>query len=138
MRVLIDTNVVLDVLLARDPWRAEARAIWQATEDGKLESYLAATTLTNIFYLARKLPPGPAKALEAVKDCLTTFAICPVDRHVLELAMALPGSDFEDNVQLACAQAAGLGTIVTRDPAGFAGALIPVVSPAELLEQLTP
>jgi predicted nucleic acid-binding protein len=53
MRVLLDTNVVLDVLLKREPWVAEAQILWQANDDGSVAGYVVATTLTNIFYIAR-------------------------------------------------------------------------------------
>lgn len=54
MRVLFDTNIVLDVLLNRQPWVGDASQLWQAHDEGKLEAYLTATTLTNIFYIARR------------------------------------------------------------------------------------
>ena len=54
-RVLFDTNLILDVLLNRAPWAAEASALWQANDAGRLQGYLTATTLTNWFYIAQ--PP---------------------------------------------------------------------------------
>jgi hypothetical protein len=71
-----------------------------------------------------------------VRRCLQTFEIIPVGRPELERADSLPGSDFEDNLQMACAALAKLDAIVTRDPSGFAGSPIPVLSPAELLAQV--
>jgi hypothetical protein len=67
---------------------------------------------------------GPSRVL----ICLATFEIMPVGRLELEQADAMPGSDLEDNVSLACSQAAGLDAIVTRDLRGFAGSTIPVLS----------
>ena len=49
MRILLDTNVVLDVLLKREPWVSEASAIWQANDDGRLVGHLMASALTDIF-----------------------------------------------------------------------------------------
>ena len=71
-----------------------------------------------------------------MRMCLATLEVVPVGRHELERADAMPGSDLEDNVSLACALAASLDAIVTRDPTGFAGSPIPVLSPAELLALL--
>lgn len=138
MRILFDTNVVLDVLLARDPWVAEARVLWAAVEDSQLDGYLAATTITDVFYLARKGPAGPAKGLSAVKDCLDTFDLCVVDRSILAAALSMTSTDFEDNVLIACAQTSGLDGIVSRDKDGFAAAGIPVFTPAELIASLQP
>jgi hypothetical protein len=60
----------------------------------------------------------------------------PVDRTALEMATALPGSDFEDNLHIACAAEARLDAIVTRNPKDFAGSPVPVLTPAELLALL--
>lgn len=135
-QVLFDTNVVLDTLLKRTPWEADAAACWQACEDGKIEGCLTATTLTDIFYLARKIK-GQEAAREAVRLCLNTFAIGIVDRQALELAIDLPGSDFEDNLQISCATLANLDLILTRDKGGFKDAAIPILSPDELVTQLS-
>jgi predicted nucleic acid-binding protein len=133
--VLLDINVVLDVFLARDPWLADSSAAVQAGLDGKLTLHLSAASLPTIFYLVRR-NADLARALAVVKECLRTFAVVPVDRRTLELAATLPGSDFEDNLQIACASLAGLDAIVTRDPGGFAGSAVAVMTPAELLARL--
>ena len=71
-----------------------------------------------------------------VRTCLEGFEICTVDRQALEQAEALPGNDFEDNLQIACANITGIDAIVTRDKDGFNSATVPVWTPAELLTQL--
>ena len=135
-QVLFDTNVVLDTLLKRTPWEADAAACWQACEDGKIKGCLTATTLTDIFYLARKIK-GQDAARDAIRLCLNTFAIGIVDRQALELAIDLPGSDFEDNLQISCATLAKLDLILTRDKNGFKDATILILSPDEFVTQLS-
>jgi predicted nucleic acid-binding protein len=135
MRVLLDTNVVLDVLLRREPWREAAEALWQANDDGRLVGYVTATTLADVFYVARRLT-DLQRARQAVQVCLDAFEIASVDRSRLERAQQLSGSDFEDNVQIACAEADGLDAIVTRDTDSFAGSTVAVWSPAECRRQL--
>lgn len=76
---LFDTNVILDVLLLREPWRNEAQKLWTAHDDGLLKGYLTATTLTDIFYIAKK-HLNIDKANQAVDICLQTFEICPVSQ----------------------------------------------------------
>lgn len=137
MRVLLDTNVVLDVLLSRAPWLEPAQALWQASDAGTLTAYLTATTLTDVFYVARRLTEF-RRARQAVQVCLDAFEIVTVDRSALERAQQLSGADFEDNVQIACAEAAGLEAIVTRDTTSFEGSPIAVWSPAECLGRLQP
>lgn len=129
MHILCDINVVLDVLLKRTPWVTEAAAVWQANDEGRIVGYILASAMTDIFYIARQLA-GLEIAHTTVRTCLEAFEICTVDRQALEQAEALPGKDFEDNLQIACA------SIVTRDKDGFKAATIPVWTPAELLAQL--
>ncbi len=136
MRVLLDTNVVLDVLLNRAPWVTEAKTIWQANDAGQLTGYITATTITDIFYVARRIA-GLTIARTAVQTCLAAFEICNVDRPTLERASALGGDDFEDNLQIACAEMSSLDAIVTRDPNDFASAAILVLTPREALSKFS-
>ncbi len=131
LHVLVDTNVVLDLLLARQPWLTEAQTLWEARDAGNLVCYLSATVLTDIFYICRKWV-GMEKAKTAVDACLQGFSIVTVDRDVLIVARLLPGNDFEDNVQIACAQSAGLDLIVTRNTADFGHSSIPAVNPTSI------
>jgi predicted nucleic acid-binding protein len=135
MNILLDLNVILDVILQRTPWLAEATAVWNAHHGGQIRAHLVATSLTNLFYIARRLI-GQDEARRAVQTCLQTFPILAVDGPLLHQADALPGSDFEDNVQQAAAVFHRLDAIVTRDPRGFSGSVVPVLSPADLLARL--
>ena len=134
MRVLFDTNVVLDVLLNRDPWVAQSRAVWQANDEGHIVGYIAACAIGDIFYIARRLATLET-AHAAVGICLDAFEVCIIDRKALERADALLGADFEDNLQIACADLANLDAIVTRDTSGFQAATVPILTPAELLTE---
>ena len=136
MHILFDINVVLDVLLNRKPWVTEAAAVWRANDEGQIVGYILASAMTDIFYIARRLA-GLEIARTTVRTCLEAFGICTVDRQALEQAETLPGNDFEDNLQIACASIAGVDAIVTRDKDGFKDATIPVWTPAELLTQLS-
>jgi predicted nucleic acid-binding protein len=135
MRCLLDTNVVLDVLLKREPWADDVSRLWQANDEGRIVAHIAASSLTDIFYVARRIVGLPA-AHAAVQLCLTAFEICPVERQTLEAAVTLSGSDFEDNLQIACASQMHLDAIVTRDPQDFKYSPIRALTPAEALAQL--
>lgn len=137
LHVLVDTSVVLDLLLTRQPWLNEARPMWDARDDGRLFAYLPASVLTDIFYICRK-QVGIDLAKRAVDACLQGFTILSVDRNTVATALAMSGNDFEDNVQIACAQFAGLGLIVTRDVKGFRQSPIPVVDPPAIAKYLAP
>ena len=136
IQMLIDTNTVLDAVLQRMPWSVDANRLRQAMSDRKFEAFFCASAVTDVFYIVRRFG-GVQIALSAVTDCLDAFRICPVDHRTLSYALMLPGSDFEDNVQIACAVIAGLDAIITRDPQGFRASPIPVLSPADALARFT-
>ncbi len=137
MRVLVDTNIVLDALLEREPFVRDARALLEATRSQQIQGYVTATTLTNIFYIVQRQTRNLESARQAVSMTLTLMEVCPVNRDTLEAAFASNLRDFEDAVQLACAMASRLDAIVTRNAQDFAGATLPILSTSELLESLS-
>lgn len=135
MRVLVDTNIILDFLLEREPFLHDAEALFQEIASGQLIGYVTATTLTDIFYIARRHTQSVERAREAIAITLAFVEICSVDRAVLELALASATPDFEDAVQGACALVQGLDAIVTRD-AEFSAISIQVLSISQIMQQL--
>jgi predicted nucleic acid-binding protein len=136
VRILVDTNIVLDFLLQREPFFQEAELLFQEIDSGRVVGYITATTLTDIFYIARRHTRSIERAREAVSDLLTVMVICPVNRAILESAFASGLDDFEDAVQIACAVSQRLETILTRDTQVFSSSSVPVLSLRELLQQL--
>ncbi|MCC5607620.1 PIN domain-containing protein [Nostoc sp. CHAB 5834] len=143
MRVLIDTNVVLDFLQERQPFVEDAARLFQRIDAGEVQGFIAATTITNIYYIVRRAA-GVKVAQDAIIQVLIDLHICPVERTILEQAIpsvgyanALNFRDFEDAVQYACGIAHGVDAVITRDVSGFVDALIPVMSPKELDRILT-
>jgi predicted nucleic acid-binding protein len=135
MKVLLDLNVLLDVVLAREPFATEAMAVLRACSDKRIAGYVSAVSVPTLFYIGRKTV-GRELASAAVDHCLRSFEICAVDRAVLQSARTLSGTDFEDDIQIACAVAASLDAIITRDRLGFSTSPVPVLNPADLLAQL--
>jgi predicted nucleic acid-binding protein len=133
--VLVDTNVILDLLLNREPWWTLSAPFWHAHDTDQIVTYMAASVTTDIFYICRKIV-GLDRATIAIETCLRGFEIVSVDRDVLMKATKLSGADFEDNVQIACAMSAHLDVIVTRDPAGFAHSSIPAIEPQRISSYL--
>lgn len=132
MRALFDTNVVLDVLLDRNPHAAAASKLMGRVEVGGLEACLGATTVTTLHYLVGKVL-GPKAADQAIRDLLDIFEIAPVDRPVLEAAMTLGFPDYEDAVLHEAGRLAGCNLVVTRDILGFRRGNLPALSPLEVL-----
>lgn len=93
MKVLFDTNFVLDFLLDRNPFAATATRLVARVERRELEGLLGATTLTTIHYIfARAL--GKQAAIEAVRDLLALFSVAAVDGRTLALAADLAFPDL--------------------------------------------
>jgi predicted nucleic acid-binding protein len=131
MRVLIDTNVVLDLLQEREPFVENAARLFERIDAGEIEGFITATTITNIYYIIRKAA-GKVVAQDAISQILSDLNICAVDLNVLEQALSLNFEDFEDAVQYACAVVHNLDAIVTRDLSGFVNTEISVVLPENL------
>lgn len=136
MRVLLDTNVILDFLLDREPFSGPAEEVWQAIQQGLAEGYVSPITPVNVFYIARKMK-GADYARQLVVGLLAVCPACPLDDSSMQSALKLPLADYEDAVQLVGALAYQLDAIVTRDPDDFAGASLPVYSPADFLKELS-
>jgi predicted nucleic acid-binding protein len=134
-RVLFDTNVVLDVLLDRQPYVAASAAAWAVVETGALEGMLAAHAVTTIHYLVRK-ESGNVKARRIVSAILRVFGVASVDGAVIQEALQLHFSDFEDAVTAAAARVAGCECIVTRDPKGFRGSPVRSLTPEAVMPLL--
>ncbi|MUL37884.1 type II toxin-antitoxin system VapC family toxin [Gloeocapsopsis dulcis] len=135
MKILIDTNIVLDLLLEREPFIESAIALFEQIEQGKLVGYIAATTITNIFYIIRKAESRET-AIAAIQRILTGLQLCAVDRTVVATALNIGLKDFEDSIQLACAVLNYLDGIVTRDLKDFSNANFPIWSISDTLAQI--
>ena len=126
MKIFFDTNVILDVLLDRDPFVEEALPLLAKVECSEITGVICATTVTTIYYLVSKCL-GTEEAIRHIKTLLSIFEITPVNRAVLEDALNSGFSDFEDAVLHASALIVGADCIVTRDFSGFKNSKIPVI-----------
>lgn len=135
MKVLFDTNVVLDLLLDRPPFAEASEQILLRAERSEIQGYLCATTITTIYYIAAKTIGGQ-QALLAIRRLLSLFEVAPVNRPVLEQASQSDFSDFEDAVLHEAACAVGAEAIVSRNQSDFQRARISVYLPEEMLRAL--
>ena len=134
-RVLYDTNVVLDVLLARRPHLAASAAALALVEAGRIEGYVAAHAVTTIAYLLQR-QVGAARSRAVLADLLSQLRVAAVTERTVRTALAGAFRDFEDAVCHAAALEAGAELIVTRNLADFAAGTVPAVLPETLLAGL--
>jgi predicted nucleic acid-binding protein len=135
MRVLLDTDVILDVITARIPFTEEAAELLDLGEKGVFEPYISALTPLNVFYIAHKAMSS-ANLRAAIKELLQVAKVCPLNDAVLNAAFALPFSDYEDAVQHCCATTEGLDAIVTRNVKDYKNSTLPVFTPSEFLDKI--
>ena len=135
MRVLLDTDVILDVITARKPFTHEAAELLDLSEKGAFEAYISALTPLNVFYIARRAKSS-INLRESIKELLKAVKVCPLNDEVLNAAFALPFSDYEDAMQHCCATAERLEAIVTRNVRDYKNATLPVFTPAEFLDHI--
>ena len=119
LRVLVVTNVALDLMLKREPWATQAKPLWDARDVGAIQAFVVASVATDIYYICRK-QIGAAQAAAAVGECLHRFIIMPLDRAHLEMALALGGPDFEDKSKSYVPNPPASTDIVTRNASGSA------------------
>jgi predicted nucleic acid-binding protein len=127
-RILYDTNVLLDVLLQREPHFTASAAALDAVGRGKVEGYIAGHAVTTVAYLLQRYL-GPAKSTGVLADLLSKMGVAPVTDRVIRLALAGEFRDFEDAVSHAAAQETGISVIVTRNVSDFRKGSIPAVLP---------
>ncbi len=135
MKVLFDTNVILDVLLDREPFADDALYLLAKVERSEIIGFVCATTITTLHYLITKAL-GPKKASHYIDLLISLFIIAPVNRLVLEKAIRSKFNDFEDAVIYESALLAGAQYIVTRNTIDFRKSQLPVFEPSELINMI--
>ena len=135
MRVLLDTNVVLDFVLERAPHFEAAAELFDLIAAESFRGFVSGITPINVFYVGRKFV-GSEKARERVRDLLIVLEVCPITAAALTSALALPFKDYEDAVQYASAVESRLDAIITRDVGDYQNSILPVFAPIEFLQHL--
>ena len=132
MKILVDTNVVLDLLLDRAPFSDVASTLFSLIERSEIDAALCATTITTIDYLlTQSLPRDVAK--KALHQLLELFEIAPVNRSIIEEALHSRMTDFEDAVLAHAAHIVGATAVVTRNTKDFRYSPVKALDPIEFL-----
>ena len=135
MRVLLDTDVVIEFLMAREPFAQRARQIFELNAQRKIQCYIASITPLNVFYIARK-SHSLEDRLRIIRQLLLQVEVTAISHEILLRAFDFGFSDYEDAVQYACAEADGVEAIVTRNLSDFKNAKLPVFTPNDFLQHL--
>lgn len=129
MVILVDTNIVLDVLLKREPYRTNSEIILSKCADRQIIGYLAAHTIPNIFYILRKSYTRQERR-KLIKNLCSIFRVS--DLNLDKILSAIDNedfTDFEDCLQEECAVNIMADYIVTRNPKDFEKSRVKVIDP---------
>jgi predicted nucleic acid-binding protein len=135
MRVLIDTNVLLDVLCNRPGLVEASQKVWKHCEVGTLDGCVCALSVPNIVYILRK-ELDQAKVKEIIGQLNLIFAFTDLRASDLIKAIELGFNDYEDAVQSACASRINAQYIVTRNVRDYKSSKVPAIKQEELLERI--
>ena len=134
--ILLDTNIILDIALRREPHFYHSSKLFRLFDEKLIEGYITATTLTDIYYIARKEKTRNA-AKNFIRDLIKIVEVLGVDKEVIQDALSSNIDDFEDAVQVFSAEHHEIKTIVTRNKKDFRKSGLEILTPKELIQQIT-
>lgn len=133
MKVLIDTNIILDVLLKRAPFYEDGICIMKMGD--KIEKFISASAVTDIYYIANRNLKDKAVVKKLLQNLLKIVSVATVSEKEIQYALELEWSDFEDSVQYAVAQIQDMDGVITRNADDYSHSEIPVWLPGEFLKK---
>ena len=136
MKVLIDTNVIVDVALEREPFYAESDRILTLAEEAQIQGYVSASTFSDLYYIIRR-DKGRDWTLEFLRQLATFCQVATVDNSVISIALTCNFKDFEVAIQYSTAVINLIDAIVTRNPRDFPVNIPRIVTPNQLIQELT-
>ncbi|MEI6206838.1 MAG: PIN domain-containing protein [Desulfuromonadales bacterium] len=130
--VFVDSDIILDLILGRQPFVAEAKGLFVLVETDRVTACTTPVVFTNIFYILRK-----EYSCETIKTILKNLrqliAIISVDESSLDMALSSPMSDFEDALQYHAALSNGIESIITRNISDYRNTAIPAMTAGEFM-----
>lgn len=135
MKLLLDTNVILDIALKREPFVEQAVLLLKTAQRCSLQLFMTATTVTDLYYITRK-EKGKETALAFIEDLLQFVEVASVDKQIILHALRSEMPDFEDAIQAYSARQENITTIITRNEGDFAKSGLNIHSPKSFLQTL--
>ena len=136
MKIMCDTNVIIDVLLEREPFAENSCKVLSLCEEHRVDGFISASSVTDIYYLVRKHTHSTDLAYKAVGKLLEIVKVCSVTNNDVLTAFQRKAKDFEDCLMAICAKSIRCDYIITRNKKDFEEFDIPLLTPTEFLQQL--
>jgi len=135
--IFIDTGVIIDFMIDREPHSREAAIIFTLIEQKKLKGFVSSLTFSNLYYVLRKIE-SHNKVIAKLETISRLLTILKVDQQTIKYAIASGFIDFEDSIQYFCAlDFKKIDVIITRNIKDYKGSEIPVMTPAEYLKMVS-
>lgn len=134
MRYMIDTNIILDLLLEREPFYESSKKILTYCEDKRIYGFISASAATDIFYLVRKALHNTDAAYDALGHILNIVKVLTVTNEDVNEAFIKKAHDFEDCLLATCAKSNQCDGIITRNKKDFQSFEINLLSPEEIID----
>lgn len=135
MAVLIDTNIIIDALTARNEWSPAAQELLLLASAGELDAYITATSATDIYYLIRKHQKSEVTARESLSVIARSVGILDVLGADCITALYSEMKDYEDSVLSLCAKRNRMQYIITRNINDFKNAPVQAILPERFLAE---
>ena len=136
MKVLIDTNIIVDVALDRDPFFTASEQVLGFVEQHEIEGYISASTFSDLYYIIRKAKGHPW-TLQFLQRIATFCQVATVNQAIISMALATNFKDFEDAIVYGAAVLNHLDAIITRNPKDFPVTIPQILTPEQLIQELT-
>ena len=136
MRVLIDTNIILDVLLKRFPFYEEAIEVLKLSAREDIQEFVSASAITDIYYIAYKNVRDKVVVRELLKKLLLIVSVAGVSEEEIQKALELGWKDFEDSVQYSVALLSEMDGVITRNVKDYLLSEIQIWEPNQFLERV--
>ncbi len=135
MKILIDTNIILDIALEREAFVEQAVLLFKTAQKRSIQMFITATTVTDLYYIIRK-EKGKKMSFAFLEDLLEFMDVASVDKQIVLQALHSDVSDFEDAIQVYSAQQITISTIVTRNEKDFLHSRLNIYNPESFLQAL--
>lgn len=135
MRVMIDTNVVLDVLLKRTSFFEPSYEVLKLSTTGQIDGYISASAVTDVYYVLCRTNKDKTVSLHAIRSLLQLVKVADVKCTDIAAALDLGFGDYEDAVQAAVARQNKMDWIITRNENDYTLSPVPAVSPLMFINQ---
>ena len=138
LSILIDSNILLDVMATRQPCFETSSKVIETLKDKDITVYVSASSVTDIYYIARRELKDKELVIQLIKDILKFIKIATVSEDEINKALELEWSDFEDAVQYSTALLSQMDYIITRNAKDFKASEVLAISPEDFFALLEP